>query len=107
MAKHKKILEAPQGYYTAFPHDLLDSVAFMGASHTARSLLCELLRQHNARNNGHLHLASTWLKKRGWGWFLALGSYAVEAFPIIWRNWTEPEVILGFSKVLSLHFNNG
>jgi len=66
MTKRKKILEAPQGYYTAFPHDLLDSVAFMGASHPARSLLCELLRQHNARNNGHLHLASTWLKKRGW-----------------------------------------
>jgi len=66
MAKHKKILEAPQGLYTPLPHVLLDSAAFMGASHTARSLLCELLRQHNARNNGHLHLASTWLKKRGW-----------------------------------------
>ena len=66
MAKHRKILEAPQGYYTAFPHNLLDSVAFMGASHTARSLLCELLRQHNARNNGHFQLTSTWLKKRGW-----------------------------------------
>jgi hypothetical protein len=38
----------------------------MGASHTARSLLCELLRQHNGRNNGHLQLSSTWLKKRGW-----------------------------------------
>jgi len=66
MAKRKKPLEAPQGLYTALPHSLLDSVAFMGASHTARSLLCELLRQHNGRNNGHLHLALSWLKKRGW-----------------------------------------
>ncbi len=66
MAKHKKPLEACQGFYTALPHALLDSVAFMGASHTARSLLYELLRQHNGRNNGHLQLSSTWLKKRGW-----------------------------------------
>ncbi len=66
MAKHKKPLEAAQGLYTALPHALLDSVAFMGASHTARSLLCELLRQHNGGNNGHLQLTSSWLKKRGW-----------------------------------------
>jgi len=66
MAKNKKPLEAAQGLYTALPHALLDSVAFMGASHPARSLLCELLRQHNGGNNGHLHLASSWLKKRGW-----------------------------------------
>ena len=66
MAKHKKSLEACQGFFTALPHALLDSVAFMGASNTARSLLCELLRQHNGGNNGHLQLSSTWLKKRGW-----------------------------------------
>lgn len=66
MAKHKKPLEPAQGLYTALPHALLDSVAFMEASHTARSLLCELLRQHNGGNNGHLQLTSTWLKKRGW-----------------------------------------
>jgi len=66
MSKRKKPLEACQGHYTALPHNLLDSAAFMGASHTARSLLCELLRQHNGSNNGHFQLASTWLKKRGW-----------------------------------------
>jgi len=66
MTKRKKILEAPQGTYTPLPHNLVDSASFMGASHPARSLLCELLRQHNSRNNGHLQLTSTWLKKRGW-----------------------------------------
>lgn len=38
----------------------------MGASHPARSLLFELLRQHDGKNNGHLHLATSWLSKRGW-----------------------------------------
>jgi hypothetical protein len=66
VAKHKKPPEACQGFYSALPHNLLDSVAFKCASHTARSLLYELLRQHNGRNNGHLQLSSTWLKKRGW-----------------------------------------
>lgn len=38
----------------------------IGASNTARSLLLELVRQHNGSNNGHLHLAQSWLRKRGW-----------------------------------------
>jgi len=66
MAKHKKPAEAVRGTYTALPHEIIDSTAFSGASHPARSLLYELLRQHNGRNNGHLHLASPWLKRRGW-----------------------------------------
>jgi len=66
MAKHKKPLEPCQGYYSALPHGLLDSVAFMGAGHTARSLLFDLLRQHNGRNNGHIQIAAPWMKKRGW-----------------------------------------
>lgn len=66
MTKHKKPLEPCQGRYTALPHELLDSVAFMGAGHPARSLLFDLLRQHNGRNNGHIQMAAPWMKKRGW-----------------------------------------
>jgi hypothetical protein len=66
MAKHKKPLEPCQGQYTALPHGLLDSVALMGAGHPARSLLFDLLRQHNGRNNGHIQMAAPWMKKRGW-----------------------------------------
>lgn len=67
MAKTKgKPLEAVNGGYTPMPHAVLDSVAFKGASHTARSLLYELLRQHTGFNNGHLHLAQGWLRRRGW-----------------------------------------
>jgi hypothetical protein len=29
-------------------------------------MLFELLRQHDGKNNGHLHLAESWLKRRGW-----------------------------------------
>lgn len=66
MAKAKKPLEAVTGRYAAIPHSLLDSVAFMGASHPARSLLYELMRQLDGKNNGQLHLSANWLKDRGW-----------------------------------------
>lgn len=66
MGKSKKPLEAVQGSYCALPHAVLDSIAFMGAAHPARSLLCDLIRQHNGKNNGHMHMASPWLRKRGW-----------------------------------------
>lgn len=65
MAK-KKPPEATIGSYTPVPHAVLDCAAMMGASHTARSLLFELLRQHNGRNNGHLQCATSWLRRRGW-----------------------------------------
>lgn len=66
MAKAKKPFESATGRYTPLPHMLLDSAAFMGASHRTRSLILELMRQHNGENNGHLHLALGWLKARGW-----------------------------------------
>lgn len=62
----KKPLEAVSGSYTPLPHDLLDSVAFLGASDRAKALLLELIRQHTGRNNGHLQLATDWLNRRGW-----------------------------------------
>ena len=66
MAKRRKPAESVSGSYTALPHAVLDSVALKGSSHTARSLLLELLRQHTGSNNGHLHLSISWLRKRGW-----------------------------------------
>jgi hypothetical protein len=65
MAK-KKPPEAVSGTYTAISHRVLDSHAFMGASHIARSLLFDLMRQHNGRNNGHIQATNAWLKQRGW-----------------------------------------
>lgn len=66
MAKIKRPAESVQGRYTAVPHSLLDSTSFVGASHMARSLILELMRQHDGKNNGHLHLSCRWLKTRGW-----------------------------------------
>ncbi len=64
--RSKKAPEAVSGSFSAVPHAVLDSDAFQGAGHPARSLLYELIRQLSGRNNGHLQLASPWLKKRGW-----------------------------------------
>jgi hypothetical protein len=66
MAKHKKPIESVDGSYTPFLHCVMDSVAFMQASHVARSLMLELMRQHNGSNNGRLHLTKGWLERRGW-----------------------------------------
>ena len=67
MAKRfKKAPESFTGRFSAVPHGVMDSNAFQGAGHPARSLLYELIRQLSGRNNGHLQLASAWLKKRGW-----------------------------------------
>lgn len=62
----KQPAEQVAGRYSAVPHAVLDSAAFLGATHPARSLLLELMRQHTGRNNGHFQLASGWLRRRGW-----------------------------------------
>jgi hypothetical protein len=64
--KSNKDTEQVSGGYSVIPHSVMDSTAFMGASHPARSLLFELMRQHNGRNNGHMQLASCWLALRDW-----------------------------------------
>jgi hypothetical protein len=67
MAKSKKKFpESCTGLFAATPHEVLDSVAFMGASARAKAMLFELVRQHNGRNNGHLQLAISHLRRRGW-----------------------------------------
>lgn len=66
MGKSKRPVESVSGSYTPLPHAVLDSVAFMGATATAKGLLFELLRQHNGSNNGRFQLTGQWLAKRGW-----------------------------------------
>lgn len=64
--KQKRPVEAIGGLYGAIPHAVLDSAAFKGASHPAKALLFDLIRQHSGNNNGHLHLSFSWLAGRGW-----------------------------------------
>lgn len=64
--KQKRPVEAINGLYSAIPHAVLDSVAFKGASYPAKALILDLMRQHSGNNNGHLHLAYSWLEGRGW-----------------------------------------
>ena len=66
MAKSKRPPEAVNGAYTAVPHRVLDSQAFIGASDRAKSFLFALMRQHNGNNNGRYKLADSWLMKQGW-----------------------------------------
>lgn len=64
----KKPAEATDGRFSAIPDSLLDSVAYQGCSFSAKALLIELVRQHNAYlgNNGHIHAVYEYLHKRGW-----------------------------------------
>lgn len=66
MARTKKPVEAVRGTYSAMPHAVMDSPAYIGAGVAAKALLCELIRQHNGSNNGRLHLSHKWLAPRGW-----------------------------------------
>lgn len=68
MARLKKhqLPELISGKYAAIPWIVIDSDSFKGASDKAKSLLYALMRQHNGKNNGHLHLARKWLQSQGW-----------------------------------------
>jgi hypothetical protein len=58
--------EHVSGAYSLIPWSVMDSDSFKGASDKAKSLLFALMRQHNGSNNGHLHLAKSWVHKQGW-----------------------------------------
>lgn len=62
----KNFPERVDSNFIAIPFKVLDSEAYRGAAYAARSLLIELARQLNGRNNGHLQLSARWLKGRGW-----------------------------------------
>jgi hypothetical protein len=48
------------------PHLVLDSPAYRGLSHTARSLLVDIARQMDGRNNGALVACPKYLVPLGW-----------------------------------------
>ena len=54
------------GGFVALPWAVLDSAAYQGLSHPARSLLMELARQYVRDNNGRLLASEAYLSKRGW-----------------------------------------
>lgn len=54
------------GTFIALPLALLKSAAYLGVSHTARSLLLEIALQYCGDNNGKLLLSSKHLAPRGW-----------------------------------------
>ena len=54
------------GGFVALPWDVLDSPAYAGLSHPARSLLMELARQYVRHNNGSLLASRAYLASRGW-----------------------------------------
>jgi hypothetical protein len=66
MARRKSLPETVTGGYTAVPWAVLDSLAFIGATDNAKSILFALMRQHNGLNNGRLQLVDGWLAKHGW-----------------------------------------
>lgn len=55
-----------QGGFVAIPWVVLDSQAYLGLSHPARSLLLEIARQDTRSSNGRLLLSSKRLANRGW-----------------------------------------
>lgn len=54
------------GGFVAVPWVVLDSPAWQGLSHPARSLLMEMARQLGVNNNGQLLASGAYLRKRGW-----------------------------------------
>jgi hypothetical protein len=58
--------EKISGSFSAIPWAVLDSAAFQGLTPRGKAMVFELIRQHNARNNGHFNLAVSTLRNRGW-----------------------------------------
>jgi hypothetical protein len=61
-AKDRRI----SGPFVALPVSVLDSPAFLSLGYPAKSLLIELARQDNGRNNGRMLTSAKYLKTRGW-----------------------------------------
>jgi hypothetical protein len=66
MARRKKQPEFITGLYSAIPHVVMDSKAFIKSSDRAKSLIYALMRQHNGSNNGWFQLTDKWLREHGW-----------------------------------------
>lgn len=70
MAQHKGAKAAKQsrvaGPFIALPHCVLESKAYRGLSHAARSLLIDVAKQYKSRNNGSLVACDKYLRPLGW-----------------------------------------
>lgn len=65
--QHRKLQVDRDGVaFCAIPWVVLDSQAYLNLSHTARSLLIELVRQYKGGNNGCLLTSKKYLQARGW-----------------------------------------
>ncbi|MFP3709112.1 hypothetical protein SB783_34400 [Paraburkholderia sp. SIMBA_009] len=63
--RHKGSVRDPGGFL-AIPWAVLDSKAYLGLSHPARSLLLEIARQYHGDDNGRMIVTLAHLKARGW-----------------------------------------
>lgn len=52
--------------FTAIPHWVMQSAAYRGCPHPARSLLLDIAMQYSGRNNGSLVACDKYLKPLGW-----------------------------------------
>lgn len=52
--------------FAGIPHWVLKSAAYRDCSHAARSLLLDVVMQHNTYNNGKLVICDTYLQPLGW-----------------------------------------
>lgn len=68
MAKAKKGRDSSRdaGGFAAIPWLVLDSAAYQGLSHSAKSLLLEFARQYHRSDNGRMVATLAYLKPRGW-----------------------------------------
>jgi len=65
--KPKKVdTDRMPGGFSPIPWSVLDSTAYLGLSHPARSLLMEIARQDVRSSNGRQLLSKKRLSKRGW-----------------------------------------
>lgn len=65
-AKRRKGAARDPGGFVAVPWVVLDSEAYQGLSHPARSLLLELARQYHGDDNGRMVATLARLQPRGW-----------------------------------------
>ncbi|MBA4143310.1 MAG: hypothetical protein H0X43_10000 [Nitrosospira sp.] len=54
------------GSFVSVPHEVLNSVAYVGLSAHARMLLFDIVAQYKGNNNGDLSAAWKLMKQRGW-----------------------------------------
>jgi len=63
MTKRKKGRSAK---FVRLFHRLLDDPQYIALSHTAKSLLVDVVMQYNGKNNGDFTITFSMMRKRGW-----------------------------------------